>query len=315
MQRIRQAFNCSRAVTWLPPAASAVLLALLLAMPTPAPAQSADVQTLTERIERLQRDLRTLEKDYYRGSKRGASKQGAADRGTAAPASGQLANAEIRMSDLESEMRILTGQLEEVRHGIQTVLQRLDNLVKDVDFRLIELERGRGAGLNSKAGPVAAADPARGGAGGEAKEDDAPAQAPAKPASVLPAGTTAERYNHAYSMLLNVRLVEAEAAFQEFIAQHPDDALAGNAQYWLGETYYTQNKLTEAAQTFLAGLQRYPNSGKAPDTMLKLGITLGKMGQKEEACATFSEMAKLFTSLRPQVRKRMQREISAGDCG
>ena len=49
--------------------------------------------------------------------------------------------------------------------------------------------------------------------------------------------------------------------------------------------------------------------------MMQLGITLGKMGQKEEACATFSEMAKLFTSLRPQVRKRMQREISAGDCG
>ncbi|MDP7546817.1 MAG: tol-pal system protein YbgF, partial [Alphaproteobacteria bacterium] len=304
----------SRSMIWPAPAGLALLLAALLAMPTPAPAQSADVQTLTQRIERLQRDLRTLEKDYYRGQKRGAAKRGTADRGAGTPTSGQLANAEIRMSNLESEMRRLTGQLEEVRHGIQTLLQRLDGLVRDVDFRLTELEHRRSGGPQAKAAPGAA--PQSGGATGEGKEDYASAKAAAaEPSAVLPEGTTAERYNYAYSMLLNVRLGEAEVAFQEFLAQHADDALAGNAQYWLGETYYTQNKLTEAAQTFLTGLQRYPNSSKAPDSMLKLGITLGKMGQREEACATFSEMAKLFTSLRPQVRKRMRQEISAGGCG
>lgn len=311
MQRVRQAFICSRALTWLTSAGLALLLAALLTMPTRASAQSADVQTLTQRIEGLQRDLRTLEKDYYRGQKTGAAKHAAAAGGTA-PSSGQLANAEIRMSSLEAEMRRLTGQLEEVRHGIQTISQRLDGLVKDVDFRLNELEHRQTAGAQSKAGPDTA--PGSGGTTGEATKGDAPAQAPAEPAGVLPKGTAAERYNYAYSMLLNVHLPEAEAAFKEFLAEHADDALAGNAQYWLGETYYTQNKLTEAAQTFLAGLQRFPKSSKAPDTMLKLGITLGKMGQKEKACATYSEMAKLFTSLRPQVRKRMQREISVAGC-
>ncbi len=314
MQRVRQAFIRSRAMTLLAPAGLALLLAALLAMPTPAPAQNADLQTLTQRIERLQRDLRTLEKDYYRGQRRGAPKKGTADRGGAAPTSGQLANAEIRMSNLETEMRRLTGQLEEVRHGIQSMLQRLDGLVRDVDFRLTEIERRQANGPQPPASPDAA--PGSDGATAEAKEDGASVQAPAAgPPSVLPEGTTAERYNYAYSKLLNVRLDEAEAAFQEFLAEHADDALAGNAQYWLGETYYTQNKLTEAAQTFLTGLERYPNSNKAPDTMLKLGITLGKMGQNEEACATFLEMAKRFTSLRPQVRKRLRQEMGTGSCG
>lgn len=313
MQRVRHAFVFSHALIWVAPVWLALLLAAVLALPTSAQAQSADVQTLTERIERLQRDLRTLEKDYYRGEQRAAPKPGTATRAGTAPASGQLANAEIRMSNLEAEMRRLTGQLEEVRHGIQTVLQRLDSLVKDVEFRLTEIERGQSKDPQSTA-PSGAAPGSNGATTGKQDTEASIQSPPAGPPSVLPDGTTIERYNYAYSMLLNVRLDEAEAAFQEFLAQHPDDALAGNAQYWLGETYYTQNKLTDAAQTFLIGLRRYPKSKKAPDTMLKLGITLGKMGQKEEACATFVEMTKLFTSLRPQVRKRLRQEMSAGSC-
>ncbi|MDA1097619.1 MAG: tol-pal system protein YbgF [Proteobacteria bacterium] len=314
MQRVRQALICSQSFAWLAPVGLALLLAALLAMPKPAPAQSADIQTLTQRIERLQRDLRTLEKDYYRGERRGNPEQGATTGTAATPTSGQLANAEIRMSNLETEMRRLTGQLEEVRHGIQTMTQRLDGLIKDVDFRLTEIERRQTHGPQSTApsGPTTVS----GGTTGKAKENSAPAQAPPlAPPTVLPEGTIAERYNYAYAQLLNVRLGEAESAFKEFLAQHPDNALASNAQYWLGETYYTQNKLTEAAQTFLTGMQRYPKSNKAPDTMLKLGITLGKMGQKEEACATFLEMSKLFTNLRPQVRRRLQQEMTAGSCG
>ena len=314
MGRLRQAIIRSTVLTWLAPGGLTLLLAV---MPMPASAQNADVQTLTQRIERLQRDLRTLEKDYYRGEKPASPAPGGADRQSAAPSSGQLANAEIRMSNLEEEMRRLTGQLEEVRHGIQTVLRRLDGLVKDVEFRLTEIERRQAKSGSSSAMSGSAAN--GNGAGGETKAEAGSGQAPAAGAqaaktSVLPEGTTIERYNYAYSMLLKVRLDEAEAAFKEFLAKHGDDDLAGNAQYWLGETYYTQNKLTEAAQTFLSGMQRYPNSSKAPDTMLKLGITLGKMGQKEEACATFLEMQKLFTNLRPQVGKRMRQEMKAGGC-
>ena len=316
MQRIRQAFNCGPAMTWMASIGLALLLAVLLATPEPALAQNADLQTLTQRIERLQRDLLTLEKDYYRGQKRGAPKQGVAGPAGAGSDPGQLANAEIRMSNLESEMRGLTGQLEEVRHGMQTMLKRLDGLVSDVEFRLTEIERRptnapRSGAKASDATGETEAGKAPGLAPGLGKQ---PAVEPSAPLPALPKGSVMERYNYAYSLLLKMRLDEAEAAFKEFLAQHGDDAMAGNAQYWLGETYYTRSKLNEAAQSFLFGLERYPNSRKAPASMLKLGITLHKMGQKEEACATYLEMQKLYPNLQANVRKRMQQEMKAGGC-
>ncbi|MDP6829629.1 MAG: tol-pal system protein YbgF [Alphaproteobacteria bacterium] len=317
MQRKRRTSNPAWSRALSSALFAGVCSVLLLAPPMPARAQNADLQTLTQRIERLQRDLSELQKDYYRGEKKRAPGADQANTAAGNRSGGQLANAEIRMSNLESEMRLLTGQLEEVRHGIQTVLGRLDSLVKDVDFRLTEIERRMAAAPAAGATGASTAKTEE----GEATSDEngatpaAAAVQPSGPPSVLPKGSPMERYNYAYSLLIKVRLDEAEAAFQEFISEHGDDDLAGNAQYWLGETFYARNKLSEAARTFLTGIQRYPDSSKAPDTMLKLGITLGKMGQKEEACAAFLEMTKLFPNLRVQVKKRLQREIRTGGCG
>ncbi len=308
-----------------------LVLALVgvLAAPNPAAAQNAELQSLLQRLDRMSEDLRILQKDYYRdqktgaarltaeqpaGSTRGAEGRGAEGRG--ARDGGRLADAEIRMSNLESEMRNLTGQLEEVRHGMATMLQRLDGLVKDVDFRLTEIEHR----LSKAPGKAAKTAATTGAAGSDASPPIANAekqnqQTEAAPATtVLPQGTPIERYNYAYSLLTKMRLQDAEAAFLEFLAQHGDDPLAGNAQYWLGETYYARQNLGEAARTFLIGIQRYPNSSKAPDSMLKLGISLSKLGNVEDACAAFLEMQRKFANLRSQVRKRMLREMKAVGC-
>ncbi|MBT4043707.1 MAG: tol-pal system protein YbgF [Rhodospirillaceae bacterium] len=322
MQRLRQIFlNDAKLDRHTPVRFSLCLLAGLLIFPVFAPtigqAQNVDLQTLNQRIERLQRDLNILQKDYYRGEKRGAAQQSGAS--TGANSAGQLANAEIRMSTLEADMRRLTGQLEEVRHGIQTVLQRLDGLVKDVDFRLTEIERrqtGAPAAANNATtgmGTSTGTNPP-GGQTGAATSGPQPPVAPSAPPTVLPKGTPIEQYNYAYSLLLKVQLAEAETAFQEFLEAHGDDALAGNAQYWLGETYYARNKLSDAARAFLVGLEHFPTSSKTPDTMLKLGITLGKMGQKEEACVTYIEMKKKFPNLRAPVGRRLRKEMKAGSC-
>ena len=303
-----------------------LVLALVgvLAAPNPAAAQNAELQSLLQRLDRMSEDLRILQKDYYRDQKTGAARltaeqlagsiRGAEERG--ARDGGRLADAEIRMSNLESEMRRLTGQLEEVSHGMARMLQRLDGLVKDVDFRLTEIEHR----LSKAPGKAAKTAATTGAAGSEASPPIANAekqnqQTEATPATtVLPQGTPIERYNYAYSLLTKMRLQDAETAFLEFLAQHGDDPLAGNAQYWLGETYYARQNLGEAARTFLIGIQRYPNSSKAPDSMLKLGISLSKLGKVEDACAAFLEMQRKFANLRSQVRKRMLREMKAVGC-
>jgi tol-pal system protein YbgF len=298
---------------------SILALMAVLAMPNPASAQNAELQSLLQRLDRMSEDLRILQKDYYRGQKTGAARLNA-QQPTGAKVGGRLADAEIRMSNLESEMRNLTGQLEEVRHGMASMLQRLDGLVKDVDFRLTEIEhrlsKAPGKAADKAAKTAATTDtPASDGGPAYANAERPDQQTETtSAATVLPQGTPIERYNYAYSLLTKMQLQAAETAFLEFLAQHGDDPLAGNAQYWLGETYYARQNLGEAARAFLMGIQRYPNSSKAPDSMLKLGISLGKLGNVEDACAAFLEMQRKFANLRSQVRKRMLREMKALGC-
>ena len=74
---------------------------------------------------------------------------------------------------------------------------------------------------------------------------------------------------------------------EAFIQQFPNDQLAGNAQYWLGETYYVRKRYNDAATAFAFGYQKYPKSGKGADDLLKLGMSLGSLGQKQDACSAF----------------------------
>ena len=303
MQQISQAIIISTLVAWVG------FLSVLFVPSTPS-AQDTTLQTLIQRLNRLQEDLRILQKDYYRGQKTGADRLSIGS--VHKKSNGRLADAEIRMSNLESQMRSLTGELEELGHSMQTILQRLDGLVKDVDFRLTEIE-SRLAQTTGSSG----ANKAKNVAESTTAQNTTPNQhndAANDESSVLPEGTPKERYKYAYSLLTKMQLAAAETAFQEFLEKHGDDQLASNAQYWLGETYYARQNLSEATRAFLVGIQRYPNSTKAPDSMLKLGISLAKLGKNEDSCAAFIEMQTKFPNLRTRLRKRMLKEMKAADC-
>jgi len=117
-------------------------------------------------------------------------------------------------------------------------------------------------------------------------------------------------YQQAYDNLLGRRFGEAEAGFKTFLGQNADSPLAGDAQYWLGETYYAQGDYKQAAQSFLKGYKSYPKNRKAPDSLLKLGMSLQKLGQKEQACGSYGQVTKEYpkaSSVRNQALKEMQR--------
>jgi tol-pal system protein YbgF len=324
-----------------------------------ASAQSGEVQALVNRINRLEQDITDMQRQVYNGAPPPSRPAGSAPSSSLpSTASGGISKDGLslllqRISALEEEQRRLTGVQEEASFKINQIGTRLDKLVKDVDFRLTEIERRMGgagapAPLASTTGPEASGAPQETSPqtsgpvviGGEtqptgskvlgtiaAPEGASPAttgsSAPLSPAATasaslagggLPAGSAADQYNYAISLVRADRYDEAEAAFTEFLKLHKDDELAGNAQYWLGETFYVRGDFPNAASAFFEGYQNYPNSSKAADDLLKLGMTLGRMDQKNEACATFAQLEKQFPKLPARLASTAKREKQKFGC-
>jgi tol-pal system protein YbgF len=149
-----------------------------------------------------------------------------------------------------------------------------------------------------------------------ARQSQTQAVANANPNDIqLPGNTPQEQYEYATSLLQRAAFPEAGLAFKAFVAQHPKDALAGNAQYWLGETYYAQNDYKSAAIAFAEGYQKYPKSAKAPDNLLKLGMSLGQTGRKNDACTAFKQLASQFPSASATIKDRAARAQEKYGCG
>ncbi len=146
----------------------------------------------------------------------------------------------------------------------------------------------------------------------------APAPAPqqaAAPAAILPPGTPRARYRFAFSLLRRADYDKAAMAFEEFLGAHPDDGLAANARYWLGETHYVRGDYRTAANEFLTGFQKNPKGSKAADSLLKLGMSLIGLEQNKDACATFDKLSADFPELPGNIQKVLTRERARAECG
>jgi tol-pal system protein YbgF len=121
-------------------------------------------------------------------------------------------------------------------------------------------------------------------------------------------------YEQAYGYLLQKDYASAESGFESFLRRHPGHQLAGNAQYWLGETFYVRGQYRPAAAAFLKGYQSYARSPKAPECLLKLAMSLQRLGQKNAACSSFNELATKFPNPPAHVRSIAQTERQRSGC-
>lgn len=119
-------------------------------------------------------------------------------------------------------------------------------------------------------------------------------------------------YERSYESLLRRQFGAAEGGFRTFLQQYRDHSLAGNAQYWLGETFYVQGEYKQAAQSFLTGFKEFPKSRKAPDSLLKLGLSLDRLGQKDQACAAFAAVGDRFPKAADAKKRSMVEQKRAG---
>lgn len=255
-------------------------------------------------------------------------------------------NTQLQISALQSKMRDLTGQIQVLTHGLDDLKQQLNRLSNDVDMRFGQLEHASGpevSGPPGTSGTGAASAPAKPAAGtgtgvatamsgsqprplGTAATPvpkqmgttstppPATGQTTASAAGVLPAGNNQEQYNYAMGLLKQANYAAAAQAMREFVQRWPKDPLAGNAQYWLGETFYVRGDYANAATAFAQGYQKYPNGSKAPGDLLKLGMSLAALKQNANACRAYAHLEHAFPHVSQAMKDRLAAEKRRAGC-
>lgn len=133
--------------------------------------------------------------------------------------------------------------------------------------------------------------------------------------AALPAAQGPEDlYRTSYESILSGDYPTAEAGFRDHVARYPDDGKASDARYWLGEALLGQDRYRDAAEIFLEANQTFPDSRKAPDMMLKLGISLAALNQRDVACATYGEIAGRYPKASDALKARVAQEQALAGC-
>lgn len=285
---------------------------------------SAELAAITKKLDQIERQLRAVQRVAFPDGK--MAQDFAAQQGGSQPRAGGgtlLADIEVRLGRIDTQMRALTGGVEEMTHRQLQLENQFANFRGDLEFRFRELENGgktsqSGASGNSAA--LAATRPAAGlvetttpdAARALLERQSRNRATTATPA--LPEGSAEDQYKFAFALLRKGNYGKAEAAFRAFVAGNGEHRLAGNAQYWLGETYYVRKDYPHAAEAFLAGFQNYGEGAKGADSLIKLGLTLSNMGQNEDACAAFYEIEVSYPGASEAIAKRAASEKARLDC-
>jgi tol-pal system protein YbgF len=212
-----------------------------------------------------------------------------------------IADLRQRLQDLESALRQSTGQAETLQGQLRQLTDRVETQRKDFDYKLCTLSAqllGAGAGASQPsfscdASGAAVLQPA---SPQQAAPLAAPDHAVAPPnqaaggstLGTLPVAPDATRsqYDEAMNLVARARYDEARAAFRGFVDTNPKDPLAPQALYWVGNISYVQKDYTGAAGAFAEQIKKYPASSQGAESMLKLGLSLIAMGEKNEGCLT-----------------------------
>ncbi len=133
-------------------------------------------------------------------------------------------------------------------------------------------------------------------------------------ATLPPTASPQDEYDMAYGYVLHKDYALAEQAFRDFLKKYPTERLVPDAHYWLGESMFQRQRYRDAAESFLAVSTKYEKSGKAPDSLLRLGQSLAALNQKEAACATLAEVERKFPRASASVKRGVTNEQKRVHC-
>ena len=298
----------------------------------------ADNHNLNEILELIQKDLKTLEKAVYSGS----INTGNSDSKKKFDENSEevLTRHLLKLSEVESQFRELTNKFEEINFKIDKLSNRLSKVQADNQLRFQDIENSLGSeNFDQKLTSVpkkqlekklpGSSEPQD--LGSISYKDTETNETTQKIQSIettstiltetfkseqnlLPDDTPEKQYKFATSFLKVGDYSTAERAFREFVLTNSEHKLAGNAQYWYAETFRIRQLYTDAASAYLEGYQKYPKGEKAPINLLKLGVSMVQIGEKEQGCKMIEGVEKQYPKANQSVLQKAKYESKKFEC-
>ncbi len=295
-----------------------------------AQSEESDIEIILNKLQNLQSDIQTLEKAVYSSN-------------TVTQSSVQLdSNDEdaltrhlLKLNEIEEQFQNLTNKFEEINFKIDKLSNRITKIQSDNQMRFQDLERG---GLNQGTQVIASEPKKLPGStepqdlGSVADSDIVSLEKAQRTQSIettssvvtekaernekiLPNTNPEDQYKFATSFIKVGDYETAELALREFVDSNGNHELAGNAQYWYGETFRIRQLYVDAATAYLDGYQKYPKSSKAPINLLKLGVTLVNIGEKEQGCSMIMGVSSQYPKANQSIIQKAEYEKKKFKCG
>jgi tol-pal system protein YbgF len=273
----------------------------------------------------IQKDLKTLEKAVYSGNSFSTIQSSGSNLYEDA-----LTRHLLKLSDIEQQFQELTNKFEEINFKTDKLSARISKNQADNQLRFQDIEN---AGLLGRLQPtdILPGSSEAQDLGRISDEDLKKTQKVQSTQSIestgtvvteqyiseekiLPEGTAKEQYDFALSFVKVGDYETAEIALREFVDSNAKDELAGSAQYWYAETFRIRQLYQDAAEAYLDGYQKYPNSTKAPVNLLKLGVSLVQIGEKDQGCSMITGVSKQYPKASQSVLQKAKYEEKKFDC-
>ena len=301
----------------------------------------ADNHNIYETLEKIQKDIKTLEKAVYSGT------LSLNNQNLNSQSLENIDNSEdvltkhlLKLSEIENQFQQLTNKFEEINFKLDKLSNRVSKVQADNQIRFQDLESSFSSGDDVKKivkktedsnkeilpgssqpqdlGSISYKDTATQETTQQTQSIDTTAtiitETFQSEEKILPNDSPEKQYEFATSFLKVGDYSTAERAFREFVIFHPEHELAGNAQYWYAETFRIRQLYTDAAAAYLEGYQKYPKGEKAPINLLKLGVSMVQIGEKDQGCKMINGVEKQYPEANQSVLQKAKYESQKFEC-
>ena len=293
------------------------------------------IEAIVDQIQIISKDLQTLEKAVYKKSditQLNSSSNLNED---------VLTKHLLKLNEIEDQFRSLTNRFEEINFKLDKLSNRLTKLQSDNQLRFEQVEKTMGNVVSTGAatlsenvssdekilpgtsepqdlGSISYKDMTTSATTQQTQSVDSTStvilENVESSEKLLPETSAEKQYEFATSFLKVGDYNTAERALKEFVQTNPNHELAGNAQYWFAETFRIRQLYVDAASAYLEGYQKYPKSEKAPDNLLKLGVSLVQIGEKDQGCMMITSLEKEYPKASQSILQKAKYEEKKFEC-